>query len=89
MIADKGYDYPRDYTELEQRRITGYIPRRGTRDKVTAGRWIVEKHWPCCTNTDAWPSAGNTAPTSTKDFSNSLRRSSAGDDSATEPDRSS
>ncbi|MGW0634939.1 transposase [Nocardia salmonicida] len=43
LIADKGYDYPRVYAELEQRRITGYIPRRGTRDKVTAGRWIVEQ----------------------------------------------
>ncbi|MGF0320800.1 MULTISPECIES: transposase [Nocardia] len=43
LIADKGYDYPRVYDELEQRRITGYIPRRGTRDKVTAGRWIVEQ----------------------------------------------
>ncbi|WP_084787267.1 transposase [Nocardia sp. Root136] len=42
LIADKGYDYPRVYDELEQRRITAYIPRRGTRDKVTAGRWIVE-----------------------------------------------
>ena len=31
------------YAELRQRRITGYIPRRGTRDKVTAGRWIVEQ----------------------------------------------
>ncbi len=43
LIADKGYDYPRVHAELEQRRITGYIPRRGTRDKVTAGRWIVEQ----------------------------------------------
>ena len=43
LIADKGYDYPRVYDELEQRRITGYIPRRGTRDQVTAGRWIVEQ----------------------------------------------
>ncbi|WP_157172029.1 IS5 family transposase, partial [Nocardia higoensis] len=43
LIADKGYDYPRVYQELRQRRITGHIPRRGTRDKVTAGRWIVEQ----------------------------------------------
>ncbi|MFG2444187.1 transposase [Nocardia fluminea] len=43
LIAEKGYDYPRVYDELERRRITGYIPRRGTRDKVTAGRWIVEQ----------------------------------------------
>ncbi|MEU4711145.1 IS5 family transposase [Nocardia salmonicida] len=43
LIADKGYDYPRVYDELERRRITAYIPRRGTRDKVTAGRWIVEQ----------------------------------------------
>ncbi|WP_280504644.1 IS5 family transposase [Nocardia farcinica] len=43
LIADKGYDYPRVYEELRQRRITGHIPRRGTRDKVTAGRWIVEQ----------------------------------------------
>ncbi|WP_440446564.1 IS5 family transposase [Nocardia amamiensis] len=42
LIADKGYDYPRVYDELQQRRITGYIPRRGTHDKVT-GRWIVEQ----------------------------------------------
>ncbi|MGW4330885.1 transposase [Nocardia sp. NPDC004573] len=42
LIADKGYDYPRVYAELHQRRITGYIPRRGTHDKVT-GRWIVEQ----------------------------------------------
>ncbi|MFD3425926.1 transposase [Nocardia fluminea] len=28
LIADKGYDYPRVYDELEQRRITAYIPRR-------------------------------------------------------------
>ncbi|MFF2085469.1 hypothetical protein ACFVVM_16975 [Nocardia sp. NPDC058176] len=51
-ITDKGYDCPRVYTELRQRGITGYIPRRGTRDKVTADRWIVEQtialihqHW--------------------------------------------
>lgn len=43
LIADKGYDYPRVYEELRRRRITGHIPRRGTRDKVTAGRWIVEQ----------------------------------------------
>lgn len=43
LIADKGYDYPRVYEELRQRRITGHSPRRGTRDKVTAGRWIVEQ----------------------------------------------
>ena len=43
LIADKGYDYPRVYDELERRRITGYIPRRGTREKVSAGRWIVEQ----------------------------------------------
>ncbi len=42
LIADKGYDYPRVYADLRQRRITGYIPRRGTRDTVT-GRWIVEQ----------------------------------------------
>ncbi|MET8429819.1 hypothetical protein [Nocardia sp. NPDC004860] len=42
-IADKGYDYPSVYSELRQRHITGYIARRGTRDKVTAGRWIVEQ----------------------------------------------
>ena len=29
--------------DLRQRGITGYIPRRGTRDKVTAGHWIVEQ----------------------------------------------
>ncbi|MFD3425929.1 hypothetical protein [Nocardia fluminea] len=33
----------RVYDELAQRRITAYIPRRGTRDKVTAGRWNVEQ----------------------------------------------
>ncbi|WP_378741312.1 IS5 family transposase [Nocardia brasiliensis] len=43
LIADKGYDYPSVYSELRQRHITGYIARRGTRDKVTAGRWIVEQ----------------------------------------------
>ncbi len=43
LIADKGYDYPSVYSVLRQRRITGYIARRGTRDKVTAGRWIVEQ----------------------------------------------
>nr|WP_280345974.1 IS5 family transposase [Nocardia neocaledoniensis] len=43
LVTDKGYDYPSVYTELRQRGITGYIPRRGTRDKVTAGRWIVEQ----------------------------------------------
>ncbi|WP_232840039.1 transposase [Nocardia aurea] len=43
LIGDKGYDYPSVYAELRQRGITGYIPRRGTRDKVTAGRWIVEQ----------------------------------------------
>ncbi|MEV4157713.1 transposase [Nocardia salmonicida] len=43
LIADKDYDYPRAYDELERRAITGYNPRRGTRDKVTAGRWIVEQ----------------------------------------------
>ncbi len=43
LIGDKGYDYPSVYAELRKRRITGYIPRRGTRDKVTAGRWIVEQ----------------------------------------------
>ncbi|MGW5112904.1 IS5 family transposase [Nocardia sp. NPDC004123] len=43
LIADKGYDYPRVYDLLQQRHIRGYIPRRGTRDKVTAGRWIVEQ----------------------------------------------
>ncbi|WP_324188439.1 IS5 family transposase [Nocardia higoensis] len=43
LIADKGYDYPRVYEELRQCRITGHIPRPGTRDKVTAGRWIVEQ----------------------------------------------
>ena len=37
LIADKGYDYPSVYSELRQRRITGYIARRGTCDKVTAG----------------------------------------------------
>ncbi|MEU4648163.1 MULTISPECIES: hypothetical protein [Nocardia] len=31
------------FAELEQRRITGYIPRRRIRDQVTAGRWIVEQ----------------------------------------------
>ncbi|MEV6657265.1 transposase [Nocardia fluminea] len=41
LIADKGYDSPRVYDELRQRGITGYIPRRGTRDRVS-GRWIVE-----------------------------------------------
>lgn len=43
LIADKGYDYPRVYDDLRRRGITAYIPRRGTRDKVTAGRWIVEQ----------------------------------------------
>ena len=43
LIADKGYDYPSVYSELRQRHITGYIARRGTRDKATAGRWIVEQ----------------------------------------------
>ncbi|MFD9614892.1 transposase [Streptomyces sp. NPDC059083] len=43
LIANKGYDYPSVYSELRQRHITGYIARRGTRDKVTAGRWIVEQ----------------------------------------------
>ncbi|WP_084482825.1 transposase [Nocardia amikacinitolerans] len=43
LIADKGYDYPSVYSALRQRHITGYIARRGTRDKVTAGRWIVEQ----------------------------------------------
>lgn len=43
LIGDKGYDYPSVYAELRQRGITGHIPRRGTRDKVTAGRWIVEQ----------------------------------------------
>lgn len=42
LLGDNGYDYPSVYAELRQRGITGYIPRRGTRDKVTAGRWIVE-----------------------------------------------
>ncbi|WP_156370680.1 transposase, partial [Nocardia arizonensis] len=42
LIADKGYDYPRVHDELRRRGITGYIPRRGTRDKVS-GRWIVEQ----------------------------------------------
>ncbi|MFC9963769.1 transposase [Nocardia ignorata] len=31
------------YSELWQRDITGYIARRGSGDKVTAGRWIVEQ----------------------------------------------
>ncbi|MFE3059519.1 transposase [Nocardia sp. NPDC059239] len=31
------------YSELRQRRITGYIARRGTCDRVTAGRWVVEQ----------------------------------------------
>lgn len=43
LIGDKGYDYPSVYTELRQRGIAGYIPRRGTRDKVTASHWIVEQ----------------------------------------------
>ncbi|WP_433192180.1 IS5 family transposase [Nocardia sp. CA-107356] len=43
LIADKGNDYPSVYSALRQRHITGYIARRGTRDKVTAGRWIVEQ----------------------------------------------
>ncbi|WP_372341718.1 IS5 family transposase [Nocardia sp. CC216A] len=43
LIADKGYDYPSVYSELRQRHITGYIARRGTGDKITAGRWIVEQ----------------------------------------------
>ncbi|WP_438804411.1 transposase [Nocardia noduli] len=42
LIADKDYDYPRVYDELRKRGITGYIPRRGTRDKVS-GRWIIEQ----------------------------------------------
>ncbi|MFE3280020.1 transposase [Nocardia sp. NPDC059239] len=42
-IADKGYDYPSVHSELRQRHITAYIPRRGTRDRVTAGRWVVEQ----------------------------------------------
>ncbi|MGW4371899.1 transposase [Nocardia takedensis] len=42
LTADKGYDYPRVYNELRQRGIAGYIPRRGTRDKVS-GRWIIEQ----------------------------------------------
>ncbi|MFI5541758.1 IS5 family transposase [Nocardia sp. NPDC051900] len=42
LIADKGYAYSRVYADLRQRRITSYIPRRGTRDRVT-GRWIVEQ----------------------------------------------
>ncbi|MFD6221166.1 hypothetical protein [Nocardia asteroides] len=37
------YDYPSRYAELRQRGITRYISRRGIRDKVTAGRWIVEQ----------------------------------------------
>ncbi|WP_323137887.1 transposase [Nocardia sp. alder85J] len=43
LIADKEYYYPSVYSALRQRPITGYIARRGTRDKVTAGRWIVEQ----------------------------------------------
>lgn len=87
LIADKGYDYPRVYDELRQRRITGYIPRRGTRDKVTAGRWIVEQTLALLTNSAAWPSDGNAAPTSITGFSTSLPHSSVGEDSAIKPDR--
>ncbi|MGC4994840.1 transposase [Nocardia salmonicida] len=74
LIVDKGYDYPRVYDELERRRIVGYIPRRGTRDKVTAGRWIVEQTLALCTNTGVWPSVGNVAPTSIRDSSTSPLR---------------
>ncbi|WP_084483374.1 hypothetical protein [Nocardia amikacinitolerans] len=31
------------YDELQQRGIAGYIPRRGSRDKITAGCWVVEQ----------------------------------------------
>lgn len=65
LITDRGYDYPSAYTELQQRGVTGYTPRRGTRDKVTAGRWIVEQAFALLHQYRAWPSDGNTASTST------------------------
>ncbi|WP_276207260.1 transposase [Nocardia mangyaensis] len=71
LIADKSYDYPRVYDELEQRRITVYIPRSGTRDKVTTGRWIVEQTLALLHQYRGWPSAGNAVPTSIRDTSTS------------------
>lgn len=43
LVADKGYDYPATRAELAKRRITAYIPRRGTRDNVQPIRWVVEQ----------------------------------------------
>lgn len=46
-------------------------PRRGTRDKATAGRWIVEQTLALLHQYRRWPPVGNGAPTSIKDFSTS------------------
>ncbi len=43
LLADKGYDYPRVRAELRERGIVCHIPRRGTRDDVSAARWVVEQ----------------------------------------------
>lgn len=88
LIGDKGYDYPSVYAELRQRGITGYIPRRGSRDKVTVGRWIVEQAFALLhqyRRLAVRRPGGNAGSISMKASSTPALPSSAGDDSATEP----
>src|SRR5690606_21992239 len=66
---------------------TSHDEEPATRSPRDAGS--SNKPSPCSTNSVAWPSDGNAAPTSTTDSSTSPQPSSAGDDSATEPDRGS